>query len=229
MQIVNCIWSLDHLLGIWPDDPYDQQILETLPPPLARRLSPLGRKALQIVYKSISNLENKSIPWIVACRHGDISRRLKLLTDLAQEETLSPTDFSLSVHNAIIAMFSIASGNKQTHTALAAGVNSFESGLIESIALLHAQGGTVGFLYYDFIEADKWMDPLEATQIHCFTMIISQSSGQLNLEYIPSSKTQMLNEFNLLDLCSYLNSNQKKHRIPVGGGEILFLRTSSNA
>ena len=98
-------------------------------------MTPLGRQAVQLIYKSISE-RNSSIPWIVACRHGDIEHKLNLLSNLAQDEMLSPTDFSMSVHNAIIGMFSIATDNKHTYSALAGGPNSFEAGLLESIALL---------------------------------------------------------------------------------------------
>lgn len=224
MNIVSCLWSINQTLGSWPSD---DQKLETLPQHLARRLTPLGRITLQIVNKSIACLDNKSIPWVVSCRHGDIARRVNLLTNLAKDELLSPTEFSLSVHNAIIALFSIASGNKQAHSALAGGVNSFESGLIESIALHKETGSKVGFLYYDYLEAEPWTDQLEAAKIQCFAMILSEGFDEINLEYHPSNEFNALEKFSISKLINFFKSDEHKYRISIGGGEILFLRDLS--
>ncbi len=57
----------------------------------------------------------------------------------------------MSVHNAIIGVFSIATGNTQAHSALAGGNASFEAGLLESIVLLKEKGGSVGYVYYDYL------------------------------------------------------------------------------
>ncbi|HLJ62547.1 MAG TPA: beta-ketoacyl synthase chain length factor, partial [Stellaceae bacterium] len=57
---------------------------------------------------------------------------------LAAEEPVSPADFSLSVHNALAGLLSIATKNPAGHTAIAAGEDSFGFGLIEAVSTLMA-------------------------------------------------------------------------------------------
>lgn len=207
MKINNCCWFADNVHGAWPGE--ERDLLE-LPLTLRRRLTPLGRKALQTVSRCGDDL----IPWIISCRHGDISRRLNLLSNLAQGEMLSPADFSLSVHNAIIGMYTIATGNKHMHSALAGGPYSFEMGLLESIAFLKEQGGKVGYCYYDHTE-DK-------DQMVCLAMILGQEDGEITIEY--KERDQWKN-FNILEFLDFLKNDAQRYRISVGGGEILFTRT----
>ena len=60
-----------------------------------------------------------------------------VVSDLAQGEPLSPTQFSLSVHNAVIGLWSILRGQSCEMTALAAADDGFEHGLVEAAGLLH--------------------------------------------------------------------------------------------
>jgi hypothetical protein len=55
---------------------------------------------------------------------------------LARDDGVSPTDFTLSVHHALIGLLSIAQGNRLGHTAVASGAESFCYGLIEALACL---------------------------------------------------------------------------------------------
>ena len=50
---------------------------------------------------------------------------------------MSPTQFSLSVHNAVIGLWSIMRGETSEMTALAAAGDGLEHGLIEACALLN--------------------------------------------------------------------------------------------
>lgn len=223
MKIIKCCWFLDNTLGSWP---CTATSLKDLPLLMRRRLTPLGRKALQIVSTCASGLDSKFIPWVVSCRHGDTRRRLNLLSNLAEGKELSPTDFSMSVHNAIISMFSIAEDNNQIHSALAGGLNSFEMGLLESIALIKEKGGTVGYLYYDHLGVEKltgeWNDD---EQIECFAIILSEDSGEVTLVYnIIHEHINSTQNFNLKEFAGFLSNAEKRYTIPIGGGEILVER-----
>lgn len=228
MKIIKCLWSINAMCGSWPDN---ETGLEDLSPTMRRRLSPLGQKAIQVVNACTVGLNDPTIPWIISCRHGDKSRRFNLLSSLAHGEMLSPSDFSMSVHNAIIGMFSIATGNKQTHSALAGGINSFEMGLLETVALQKEKGGSVGYIYYDYAEIEKLRVQFEgnadAVPIECFAMILGEGEGELNIEYHMDNNIKLSNDFDLKNLLTYLNNDEKKYSTPVGGGEILFERALS--
>jgi len=140
---------------------------------------------------------------------------------------LSPLEFSMSVHNAIIAQFSIFTGNKHAHSSLAGGVNSFEVGLIESIALLKEKGGLVGYLYYDYLVDHQFAEKFDENEFVCFSMILGEGEGELEIGYGKTNERKALNRFNISELLGFLKNDEKRYCISVGGGEILFERAVS--
>ena len=76
------------------------------------------------------------LPLVFASRHGETPRTLAILEELGRDEPLSPTQFSLSVHNAIIGLWSILRGDTSEMTALAAEGDGLEQALLEATTLL---------------------------------------------------------------------------------------------
>jgi hypothetical protein len=114
---------------------------------LRRRAGFLDRMALEVAYQCLG--DRHDVPAIFSSRHGETSRSVELLTDLAQGLPLSPTTFGLSVHNATGGLFSIARGDHASSSALAAGPSSVEHAVIEACGLL-ADGATeVLLVVYD--------------------------------------------------------------------------------
>lgn len=107
-----------------------------VPVALRRRVAPLGQQALRLAW---GLPETAASRLVLASRHGDFTRTLGLLTALAADEPLSPAEFSLSVHHALIGLLSIATENRGGHTAVAAGPDSFAYGLLEAAACLRDQ------------------------------------------------------------------------------------------
>lgn len=99
-----------------------------------RRLDPLGRAALQVAFWA-QGAESTG-PVVFASRWGEIARSVSLLHQLAEGEPLSPTVFSLSVHNANSAVYSIARGDQANYSAISAGPCSAAAGLCEALGLL---------------------------------------------------------------------------------------------
>jgi len=90
---------------------------QSLPAMLRRRLNGLGRAVCDM----LAELDPEGTALLIhASRHGDGERTLELLYALAEGETLSPARFGMSVHNAILGVQSIASGNRRSLQALAA-------------------------------------------------------------------------------------------------------------
>ncbi len=118
--------------GYWTPDCVVEHT-NAVPALLRRRVTPLGRQALSSAWELP---ETANARLILSSRHGEFSRTLSLLEAAANRSDLSPADFTLSVHNALIGLLSIAHGNHKGHTAIAAGQESFCYGLLEAIACL---------------------------------------------------------------------------------------------
>jgi Beta-ketoacyl synthase, N-terminal domain len=118
-----------------------------IPSLLRRRISPLGQHALRAVW---SLAESSSCRVIGSSRHGEFGRTLSILDDLSDRAEISPADFTLSVHHALIGLLSIARDNRQGHTAIAAGDESFCCGLTEALGCLaETPDEPVILLHYD--------------------------------------------------------------------------------
>jgi hypothetical protein len=62
-----------------------------------------------------------------------MERTLRLMGQMIRGELPSPADFSLSVHNTLPGIASINWGITQSHTAIAAGPDSFLAGVTEAL------------------------------------------------------------------------------------------------
>lgn len=108
--------------------------LAEVPAMTRRRIDPLGRAALQVAWW-VQGAEPTG-PVVFASRWGEIARSVGLLRQLSQGEALSPTAFSLSVHNASSAVYSIARGDTANYSAVSAGPGSAAAGVCEALGLL---------------------------------------------------------------------------------------------
>ncbi|MDF0734020.1 beta-ketoacyl synthase chain length factor [Pseudomonas entomophila] len=105
-----------------------------LPAMQRRRLSHLARMAFAVGWPLAEG--QAPMPLVFVSRHGETPRTFSILSELAGHQPLSPTQFSLSVHNAVIGLWSILRGETCEMTALAAAGDGFEHGLLEAAALL---------------------------------------------------------------------------------------------
>lgn len=128
-------------------DAADQENPERVPKLLQRRLSPLA-KAVFIVADSCFG-GSKSLPIVFSSAHGEICKSLTMLQTIQAKEELSPTAFSLSVHNAIAGLFSIAFAIRQEITVIAPGQEGIAPGFIEALGLLQEGAEEVLVLFYD--------------------------------------------------------------------------------
>lgn len=100
---------------------------------LRRRIDPVGQTALQAGW----GVHGMGAPrYILSSRHGEFRRTLRILESVIEKEEVSPADFSLSVHHALVGLLSIAKGNDKGHGALAAGSESLFLAMIEAYACL---------------------------------------------------------------------------------------------
>lgn len=116
-----------------PQGPLEAR-LESMPAMQRRRLNALGRAAAQVAWDCHS--PRSESPVVFASGYGDAQRGLHLLKEFAASGDASPTDFALSVHNAIGAMYSIARGDRAAYGSIAAGAASAAAGVLECCSLL---------------------------------------------------------------------------------------------
>ena len=101
-----------------------------IPPMERRRLTPLEKAALSVAWKVYPHGEQ--IPVVFASRWGEIGTTLKLMKQMHDDGEMSPAGFSNSVHNAAPGHLSLLTGNKAPYTAIAAGPESYDMGLLEA-------------------------------------------------------------------------------------------------
>lgn len=167
-----------------PAGPYKPD-LPGVPAMLRRRLSAMGKAALWCAGQVLdANTGPEPVTSIFCSQHGEVSRTVALLKDLAEHSPLSPASFSLSVHNAIGGIHSIAGDVEHSITAIAAGPDSPFSALLEAWSQLRfrqLQGGTSGralCVIYDDALPEEVTDP-EARRGDVQAMALLVSCGKV--------------------------------------------------
>lgn len=127
-------WQSWAATGVCPSPEAQVPDVSFLPAMQRRRLSQLARMAFAVGWPLAEGCA--PMPLVFVSRHGETPRTFSILSDLAEQQPLSPTQFSLSVHNAVIGLWSILRGETCEMTALAAAGDGFEQGLLEAAGLL---------------------------------------------------------------------------------------------
>jgi hypothetical protein len=118
-----------------------------IPKNLQRRLSPLAKSVLSTAASCIEL--NEHLPIVFSSAHGELSKSLAMLKEIQAGEELSPTSFSLSVHNAISGLFSIAYKNQAQITVLAPAKEGIVAAFIEALGILNEGSTDVLVIFYD--------------------------------------------------------------------------------
>lgn len=106
---------------------------------LRRRCSQLTRSCLEAAYHCLTPEQLSHCRAVFGSRHGECQVSQQLLETLAHDEILSPMGFSLSVHNAVAGVFSIAAKNQSPTTSISAGKQSFCYTLLDSLVAAKAE------------------------------------------------------------------------------------------
>lgn len=139
-----------------------------LPSLLRRRLDRCGRMALSTAWPCTEGVP--SVQSVFASRHGGLERTVELLDALNHAEALSPTSFSLSVHNSAAGLFSIARADRGAATAMAAGQDSLGMSLLEGANLIAAGASHVLVCYADDRLPAPYADAMQDDSHHPFAV-----------------------------------------------------------
>lgn len=111
--------------------------LSAFPAMLRRRLGATGKIALHTILKlPFPNDIYGDIPAVFCSQYGEVGRSSGLLAALAGGEPLSPTEFSLSVHNAVAGVYSIGRKQTQNITAISAADEGLPMAILEALGIL---------------------------------------------------------------------------------------------
>lgn len=122
-----------------------QVSLKQIPPLLRRRFTEPGRCAAGAALPLLEHIE--AIPGVFASRHGDTPLTFSLLEGIAGEQPMSPTGFSLAVHNAVSGLLSIARKDVSEVTAIAATENLIPLALLEAATQLQQRERVLCLIY----------------------------------------------------------------------------------
>ena len=196
--------------------------LAQVPAMTRRRLSKLTKLtfevALQLQADNDTPVAQQQISTIFASRHGDLHKTLTLLQQVAQQEELSPTQFALSVHNAIIGQLSLFSQNRADSNAIAAGADSLHYAVLEAAARLHSEPGLeqVLVLYADEPVPDVYQPFCqEPAQPVALALLLSRSQGERIHFVRHSAPAQPASEQQLLQLLPLLK--QQCRTVSIAG------------
>lgn len=156
--------------------------LQAIPAATRRRLSSYAKVLLTAVYDVLeSGIPEHQIPVVLASRHGDLRRTIDLLNELVKGEPLSPTQFCLSVNNAVLGQLSVITDNQQAMTTVGAGEDSFASAWLEGILQLQTNSHIL------IVYADE--QPPEPYTPHCSSPSLGMAfAALLSQEATPASR-----------------------------------------
>jgi hypothetical protein len=119
--------------SVWPPhggSPGAAPDVSFVQPALRRRLGPLARMMLHVANDCLREVRRARL--VFASRHGELTYAVQMLRALASGEPLSPTLFSLAVHNAAAGLYSMIRADRSASTALAAGRETLGHALLEA-------------------------------------------------------------------------------------------------
>lgn len=143
---------------------------------LRRKLSSLAKISLKVANDCAGDIP--CVHLVYASRHGDLNRTTAMLTDLADEEQLSPTAFSMSVLNAFAGVYSISKNEQMPSISLSAGESSFGFGLLEACLQLASNPETpVLFVYSDEPAPSIYGVSKEEFDPHAIAILLSNEAS----------------------------------------------------
>jgi len=132
------------------------------------------------------------LPHVFASAFGDLAINDYLCATLARTPgDVSPTKFHNSVHNAPAGYWAIATGCRESSTAVAAGASTFGAGLLEAALLAQAQMRPVLLAAYDVPACGPLLDVIACRVAFGAAFVLAPPSARalatIELELAPAT------------------------------------------
>ncbi|MDG6896268.1 beta-ketoacyl synthase chain length factor [Volucribacter amazonae] len=190
-------WIVDDLNHWYQGLEKTSPTLNFLPPLKRRRLSGSARLFIDTVWQLVK--DNANIPVVYASTNGEITRNFELWQSLLQEGDVSPTSFSLSVHNALVGQWSELRQVKTETTAISVRIDSLEIALLEAYLLLQEGAKQVLVVLAESPLSDKYNpQPVYRQPFGYALSFIVEQGNDYQLSLINAPLTNKINMDNAL-------------------------------
>lgn len=167
-------WAADP--DIFTDLPDHKPELSFLPALQRRRLSKAARLVCDASWQAAETYPQS--PLLFASHDGELNRSFELWLELMKTQTVSPTSFGLSVHNALAGQWSMLRHNMNESTALAVGDDGVETALAEAFALLQEGAESVLLVLADDPLSETYrLKAVRAPFAYALAMVVTKGSG----------------------------------------------------
>lgn len=159
-----------------------------LPPLLRRRLDRVGRMALATAWPCSEG--HAEVDLVFGSRHGSLERLVHLLDEVAHGALPSVKIFSMSVHNAIPGLFSIARHNHRRATAVAAGEDTLAMTLLDGASIVAADAIPALVTYVDDRPPAIYGELLPPVRTHPFSVSLllrPTAPGEHGVRLVPAA------------------------------------------
>ena len=216
-------WGSESFISSYPLSGY-----QTLEPDVSF-LPLLQRRRLNFLSKIFFHVVNKceptarEMPIVYGSRYGELPRTINILKSLGQEELISPTDFSHSVHNTPVALYSIFTKNHQPMNAIAAGEDSLMATIIETAALFHTEKKDALLVFVEDKMPEPYTQPNPEEAIHSYgiALLVSADNPQFTLSW-QKKGTQQNPKLQIASFASGLYEKASSFKMNAFGSEYIF-------
>lgn len=176
-----CLWQdqapLTH--DIWPVGevlPFNCKAADVsfLPMMQRRRLSPLARAACAVAWQC--QQKHGEMPTVFFSDHGESQYYFEILENLAAQQGVSPSRFSLCVHNAIAGLSSLHRASFLPYVALAGGTEGLFAAFIEAAGMLLDVPQVLVVCYEQPLPADYQAYVAYSNTTWALAMVLGRSS-----------------------------------------------------
>ncbi|CZE49340.1 beta-ketoacyl synthase chain length factor [Campylobacter geochelonis] len=176
--------------------------------PELNHIAPLARRRLSKCAKFSAHLlkeiDTNSVASVFSSRDGEINRCFSLLDDVAKNEPISPTSFSLSVHNATLAQIAIFSSNNSEISAISSNL-SLENGLLNGYLKLEDGFEKVAVISY-FEGVDNQI--AKKTNLAYAVLVVIEKGSQICLEATPNTHESLAKNSDIVFLKNMLSAKK---------------------
>jgi hypothetical protein len=144
--------------------------VSSIPPMLRRKLNHTGRASAAEALQFLAS--DHEMPIVYCSQHGDIHRTMAILNNLTNGEPVSPTHFSLAVHNAICGVISIHTGNHAAISTLSFGQEGLVPALLEALGIIDSGAPKVLCIIGDTSLPDIFYDSASPDEIPYATAFV---------------------------------------------------------
>ncbi|WP_406020232.1 beta-ketoacyl synthase chain length factor [Succinivibrio sp.] len=197
-----------------------------IPMMTARRLSDGCKLAVDAAMEL--TLENSIDAVIFSSASGELEHNYKVLKSTVQKTDVSPTDFSMSVHNAAVGNYTILSKRKIPSSSVSAGIDSFVMALTDAYAMIKTGAKNVLICDYDVTIPEffkVYLDVAYPTYPHALALLIS-SGDQFTVKTEDKTQSTKISEFASVKFMQEYAKRTKEFLIPGRKLNYRFIKNS---